>query len=194
MMSKGQITQLLKQVNAGDRQVLNDVYALMYTEIKSIAGFQLRQLNTGQTITPTVLAHECYIKLSQAENIPLENKRHFLNCLAKTMRLYLIDALRAKSSQKRKGQIAAGITEYMGDEDVSYKLLDIDLALEQIEAIDEKLAEILQHKLIFNLTFKEMAAVMGLSERQIMRLWKQAKALLLSMLKESNKSEGSEHV
>ncbi len=188
VMSMGQITTLLNQASLGDKQVLNDVYALMYKEIKSIAGFQLRQLNTGQTITPTVLAHECYIKLSLAENIPIENKRHFLNCLAKTMRMYLIDTLRAKSSQKRKGQMAEGITECVGDEDVSFKLLEIDLALDQIAEVDPKLAEILQHKIIFNLTFKEMAAVMSVSERQVMRLWKQAKALLMAMMNEKEQS------
>ncbi len=182
----GQITTLLNQASLGDKQVLNDVYALLYSEIKAIAGFQLQQLNTGQTITPTVLAHECYIKLSQAENIPIENKRHFLNCLAKTMRMYLIDALRAKSSQKRKGQMAGGITECVGDDDVSFRLLEIDLILDQIAEIDEKLAEILQHKIIFNLTFKEMAVVMSLSERQVMRLWKQGKALLMAMLQEKS--------
>ena len=66
-MSIGQITLLLQQVSDGDKQVLNDVYQLMYTEIKSIASYQLKHLNTGQTITPTVLAHECYIKMSQLE-------------------------------------------------------------------------------------------------------------------------------
>ena len=149
-MSIGQITLLLQQVSDGDKQVLNDVYQLMYTEIKSIASYQLKHLNTGQTITPTVLAHECYIKMSQLENIPIQDKRHFLNCLAKTMRMYLIDVLRAKSSQKRKGQMVhAGITECVGDDDVSFKLLEIDRVLDQIAEIDATLAEVLQHKIIF---------------------------------------------
>ncbi|WP_223789909.1 ECF-type sigma factor [Marinicella meishanensis] len=181
----GQITALLNQTSQGNSHVLNDLYALLYAEIKAIAGFQLQQLNTGQTITPTVLAHECYLRLAHAEGIQLTNKKHFLNCLSKTMRLYLIDALRAKSSQKRKGQMAdGGITEYVGDQDVSFNLMDLDRVLDQIEAIDEKLAAILQHKLILNLTFAEIAEVMTLSERQVMRLWKQGKALLLSMMQE----------
>ncbi len=182
-MSASQVTALLNQASLGNKQVLNDVYELLYTDIKAIAGFQLRQLNTGQTITPTVLAHECYLKLYQTKNIPIQTKRHFLNCLAKTMRMYLIDALRAKSSQKRKGQqVDSGITEFVGDENVSFKLIEIDLILEQIVQVDEKLAEILQYKLIFNLTFSDIATVLELSERQVMRLWKQAKALLMAML------------
>ena len=182
-MSIGKITVLLQQVSDGDKQVLNDVYQLMYTEIKSIAGFQLKHLNTGQTITPTVLAHECYLKMYQLADVPIQDKRHFMNCLAKTMRMYLIDVLRAKSSQKRKGKMVhSGITEYVGEEDVAFRLMEIDRLLDRIAEIDENLAEVLQQKLIFNLTFSEMAELMSLSERQVMRLWKQAKALLMAML------------
>lgn len=192
-MSASQVTALLNQASLGNKQVLNDVYELLYTDIKAIAGFQLRQLNTGQTITPTVLAHECYLKLYQTENIPIQTKRHFLNCLAKTMRMYLIDALRAKSSQKRKGQqVNSGITEFVGDENVSFKLIEIDLILDQIVQVDEKLAEILQYKLIFNLTFSDIATVLDLSERQVMRLWKQAKALLMAMLNAEEGGDGDE--
>ena len=189
-MSTGKITTLLNQASLGDKQVLNDVYQLLYAEIKSIAGFQLKRLNTGQTITPTVLAHECYIKLYDSENIAIENKRHFLNCLARTMRMFLVDVVRAKSSQKRKGHVVEGVlTQYVGAEDVSFDLIEINLILNQIEKIDERLAEILQTKLIFNLTFTEMAAVYEVSERHIMRLWKQAKALLMAMLDNHEKND-----
>ena len=65
---------------------------------------------------------------------------------------------------------------------MSFKLLEIDRVLDQIAEIDATLAEVLQHKIIFNLTFSEMADMMSLSERQVMRLWKQAKALLMAMM------------
>lgn len=185
-MFNHQVTALLNQSNLGDASVLDDVYEILYHDIKAIAGFQLQQIKTGQTITPTVLAHECYLKMYQTDHLTVENRRHFLNCLARSMRLYLIDVLRAKNSQKRQShQVAYGLTEFVGTEDVSFKLIEIDLALNKIEKIDQQLAEILQHKLIFNLTFKEIAAVLTLSERHVMRLWKQAKALLIAMLSDS---------
>jgi RNA polymerase sigma factor (TIGR02999 family) len=186
-MAISEITMMLNQATLGDKQVLNEVFARLYSEIRSIAGHQLKQLNPGQTITPTVLANEVYLKLYQAQHIPIESKRHFLNCLSKSMRLYLIDVLRAKSSQKRQELgISHHITELVGAEDVSLKLIELDKWLNQIEQVDEVLAEVLHHKLIFNLTFSEMAAAMDKSERQIMRLWKQAKALLLAMAGEAN--------
>ncbi len=182
-MSRHQVTALLNQSKQGDVQVLNDVYEILYKDIKAVAGFQLKQIKTGETITPTVLAHECYLKMYQIDHIPIENRRHFLNCLARSMRMYLIDVLRAKQSQKRQSfQVANRLTEFVGSEDVSFKLIEIDLVLNKIEKVDQQLAEILQHKLIFNLTFKEIAEVLELSERHVMRLWKQAKALLIAML------------
>ncbi len=178
-----QITVLLNQSEQGDSGVLNDVYGLLYEDIKSIAGFHLKQIKPGQTITPTVLAHECYLKLIQSHEIHIHNKRHFLNCIGRSMRMYLIDTLRAKQSQKRQAlQVENGLTQLVGNEDVSVDVFEIDLVLDKIEQIDGQLAEILQHKLIFNMTFKEIALVLELSERHVMRLWKQAKALLLAML------------
>ena len=187
-MASGQVTVLLNQVKKGDKHILNKVYALLYADIKSIAGFQLIQLQTGETITPTVLAHECYLKLLKRERITVENKRHFLNCLAKTMRQFLIDTLRAKSSHKRNSQpIKAEITEFVGDDDVSIRLIEINLMLEKVEQVDKDLADLLQYKLIFNLNFKEIGEIFKQSERQIMRQWKQAKALLLGMVSERAK-------
>ncbi|MFC3194466.1 ECF-type sigma factor [Marinicella sediminis] len=186
-MGINEITVLLNQVTLGDKEVLNEVFARLYGEIRAIAGYQLKQLNPGQTITPTVLANECYLKLYQAQHIPIESKRHFLNCLSKSMRLYLIDVLRAKSSQKRQELgISHQLTDLVGAEDVSLKLIELDKWLNQIEQVDAVLAEVLHHKLIFNLTFSEMASAMDKSERQVMRLWKQAKALLLAMSEETS--------
>ncbi len=189
-MFNHQVTALLNQSNLGDASALDDVYKILYQDIKAIAGFQLQQIKTGQTITPTVLAHECYLKMYQTERLTVENRRHFLNCLARAMRMYLIDVLRAKNSQKRQAQhVAHGLNELVGTEDVSYNLIEIDLALNKIEKIDQQLAEILHHKLIFNLTFKEIASVLSLSERHVMRLWKQAKAMLTVMLSDTVSDE-----
>lgn len=182
-MPHKEVTLLLNQYASGHLEVLNEVYEILYDDIKAVAGFELKKLSIGQTITPTVLAHECYLKLFQFDHFSLTNKRHFLNCLARSMRMYLIDVLRAKNSQKRQAQqVNVQLTEFVGSDDVSFNLIEIDLMLDKIEAIDKRLAEILQFKLIFNLSFKEIAETVSLSERQVMRLWKQAKALLIALL------------
>ena len=81
-MSSQSITVLLQKLKAGEKYLLDDIYTQLYSEIKAVATNQINQLNTGETITPTVMANECYIKLSKQNNINLSNKRHFLNYLA----------------------------------------------------------------------------------------------------------------
>jgi len=101
-MARQSITILLERIKSGEKSLLDDIYTQLYSEIKAIAMQQINKLNTGETITPTVMANECYIKLAKQNNINLTDKRHFLNYLAKSMRLLLIDIIRAKSSSKRK--------------------------------------------------------------------------------------------
>jgi len=188
-MTPGDITKLLQKHKDGDGKHLNEIYVSLYQEIKAIAGQQLKSLNPGQTITPTALANECYIKLAQLKHLPQTDKRHFMLYLAKSMRSYLIDSIRQKQSIKRKAQIAnTGISQFVGDSDININMLDIERLLDMVETVDIKLAEVLQYKMIFNLTFKEIAGILDLSERHVIRLWNQSKALLLTLL-ETHESE-----
>ena len=181
-MAETQITVLLKKLGQGEKDLLDDIYSLLYDEIKKIAYNQINQLNTGETLTPTVIANECYIKLARQNDINLSNKRHFLNYLAKSMRLMLIDTIRTKSSEKNKHiAVEDNISIVVGDQDVNLKWIDIDIQLNKVERINKQFSEILEYKLIFNFTFFEIAEIMELSERQIMRIWKQATALLMAL-------------
>lgn len=187
-MISGDITSLLKDHTPGDNQTLNAIYAALYNEIKAIAGNQLKSLNPGQTITPTVLANECYLKLAGLSDLPPTDKRYFMRYLAKTMRRYLIDCIRQNYSEKRNvNRSYTGISQFIGDDDIRFRLLDIDRLIELIEEIDSQSAEVLHYKLIFNLTYQEMAELMELSERHVIRLWQQARALLLTMANEQNR-------
>lgn len=184
-MSSQSITILLEKLKAGDKSLLDDIYTQLYSEIKAIAMSQISRLNTGQTITPTVMANECYIKLSKQNNINLSNKRHFLNYLAKSMRLLLIDIIRAKSSIKRQHLTSTkNYSLIQGEPDVAFDLLEIDLLLKKIERINVEYSQLLEYKLIFNLTFKEISDIINKSERQVMRIWKQAATLIMALSKE----------
>ncbi len=189
-MKQQKITILLDKIKAGEKHLLDEVYSQLYTDIKEIAYHQISRLNTGETITPTVIANECYIKLSNQNSIDLSNKRHFLNYLAKSMRLLLIDIIRAKSSNKRKHLATTkSYSLIQGDSDVDMDFIEIDLLLKKIERINVQYSEILEYKLLFNLTFKEISQVIDKSERQVMRIWKQAVTLIMALSKENRKHE-----
>ncbi len=192
-MSEHYVTRLLEKINAGEKQHLDAIYAFLYKEIKAIAGNQISRLNTGQTITPTVLAHECYLKLSASEKLNLENSRHFMRCLSKSMRQYLIDTLRAKNADKRQHLlIDTGVSQYIGEQDIDFKLMEIEKALNVIEEINPDLSELLEYKLIFNLTFNEISQIIGKSERQVMRIWSQSKALLTAIMHDGHPESNHE--
>lgn len=189
-MTKKSITVLLQELKTGDQSQLDEVYAMLYNDIKSIAHKQICLLNTGQTITPTVIANECYIKLSKRNDIQLKDRRHFLNYLAKSMRMLLIDIMRAKSSIKRQHITAhQSYTLIEGQKDVDFDLIEIDLLLTKIAKIKPQYCEVLEHKLLFNLTFKEISDITEKSERQVMRIWKQAVTLITALATQGGKAQ-----
>lgn len=184
-MSKEPITILLQRVNAGDKQLLNEVYSRLYDEIKSIAKFQIDKLNTGQTITPTVLAHDCYLKIIKQNKLNIHDRQHFLNCLSISMRQLLIDVYRSKLTSKNQHiDITQEFGEIKGDRDVDFKILELDRLLMKIDKINSSFAEVLNYKLILSMTFSEIAQVIGKSERQTTRIWNQAKSLLVALSKD----------
>ena len=186
-MSETPITILLEKVKNGDKVYLDEIYTQLYSEIKAIAMNQISQLSTGQTITPTIMANECYVKLAKKNNINLKNKKHFLNYLAKSMRRLMIDILRSKSSEKHKHIVTQrSLSLVVGKKDVDFTFLEIDHLLHKIERINPNYCQILEYKLIFNLTFKEISQTIDKSERQVMRIWNQATTLALALSKDIN--------
>ena len=155
-------------------------------KLKPLQQIKSVNLNTGETITPTVMANECYLKLAKKNKIDISNKRHFLNYLAKSMRLLLIDILREKSTAKRKFiESTKSINIIEGQENINFDFLEVDRLLEKIEKINPEYSEMLQFKLIFNLTFKEISELLQKSERQVMRVWTHATTLIMALSKDS---------
>ena len=179
-MSKHDITILLQQANAGDLDVLSEIYSKLYGDIKKIAQFQINKLQTGQTITPTVLAHECYLKMLKLNDVRMKDRKHFLNCLSISMRQLLVDIYRAKLSPKRNFEaMTQSMTDIVGTEDIDFRILELDQLLNKVEEINKLCAQVLNFKLILTMTFPEIAEVMDMSERQIKRIWVQGKSLLM---------------
>ena len=182
-MQAGQITVLLNQGSPNNKEDLDHIYALLYNEIKAVAQNQLAHIHNNNTISATVLANECYLKLIQIEKPSHQDRRHLLNYLAKAMRRFLIDQIRSKQRNKRKGQMDnLHMSQVLGADDIDFDVIEIDRLIDILAEIDPHLAELFQQKIIFNFTFKELAEMFDLSERQVIRQWNQAKTLLLTMI------------
>lgn len=184
-MQQKSITVLLQELNAGNKELLDDIYVRLYDDIKAIAMNQISNLKTGETITPTVMANECYLKLARQNNINLKSKKHFLNYLAKSMRLLLIDIIRAKSSIKRAHfTTLQSYSIIVGQTNIDFDVIEIDRLLKKVERINVEYCQMLEYKLIFNLTFKEISEIIDKSERQVIRIWHQATTLIMALSKE----------
>lgn len=177
-MADEDITRLLQAAGNGDRGALDRVFDLLYAELRRIAGQRIGSQG-GATLTPTGLVHEAYLKLARAEALPLENRGHFLACAARAMRQVLGDLARRHFAEKRGGD-ATRITlhENLAEPGSEIDLLDLERALDALDAVDPALRELAELRYFSGLSVEEVAALRGVTERTVFRQWQQARAFL----------------
>lgn len=176
-----QITQILSSKIKG-RDTLDKVFNLMYPEIKKLANAQLAKLNTGQTITPTVLVNECYMKLAKPDSLSFINRKHFICTVAKCMRQFLVDRVRKNMRLKRAGEMSQEpITQIMGDKDVDFKLLELNEIITKLELIDSYLSELAELRFFSGHSLQEIADIQKVSKRTIVRKWNMTKSFIISL-------------
>ncbi|VAW36893.1 hypothetical protein MNBD_GAMMA01-2151 [hydrothermal vent metagenome] len=181
---KNQITKILSQQVKG-RDTLDQIFNLMYPEIKKLANAQLSRLNTGQTITPTVLVNECYMKLAKPSNLSFENRKHFICTVAKCMRQFLVDKVRKNMRLKRAGAIShEPITQIIGEQDVNFKLLEIDEIITKLELIDVDMAQLAELRFFSGHSLQEIADFQKVSKRTIIRKWNMTKSFITTLYNE----------
>ncbi|MFK8013081.1 MAG: ECF-type sigma factor [Marinicellaceae bacterium] len=187
-----QITQILS-AKVNGRDTLDQVFNLMYPEIKKLANSQLARLNTGQTITPTVLVNECYMKLSKPDNLSFENRKHFICTVAKCMRQFLVDKVRKNMRLKRAAEISQEpITQIMGAQDVDFKLLEIDEILTKLELVDPDMAELAELRFFSGHSLQEIADIKQVSKRTIIRKWNMTKSFIITMSQGNQEKSNNE--
>ena len=108
-----EVTELLRQAQAGDREALNQVIPLLYLELKKIAAYHLRRENGGDKLQTTALVHEAYMRLASA-NPAYENRSHFCGVASHVMRQVLVDQARARGAAKRGAGCEINMAE-LGD-------------------------------------------------------------------------------
>jgi RNA polymerase sigma factor (TIGR02999 family) len=166
----------------------------LYSELRKLAGVLTRQLPPGQTLQPTALVHEAYLRLMRNQGPGWEGRRHFFGSAARAMREILIEQARRKASQKHGGQ--AQRVE-LGDglawiEPPAEDLLALDEAIERLEAEDPRLAEIVRLRYFTGLSVDETAGVVGASARTVKRDWRYARAWLARQLGKDPEAGGTE--
>ncbi len=178
------LTGLLNAAQAGDAQAARTAYALVYGELKRSARRCLRRPMPGETLTPTVLVHEVYVRLSDQDGKPLRDRGHFFALAARAMRQILVDHARRRQSVKRGGGAQAtdldSALDLRGD-DIA-RTLELDTALRALEGRDPELAQLVEWHFFAGLDFVEIAQETGRHERTVRRDWELARAFLQRQL------------
>ncbi len=177
------LTQILGDVNQGDRTALVRLLSLVYDELHKLAARQMDRERSDHTLQPTALVNEAYMRLLGGENMHWQNRAHFFGAAAEAMRRILVDHARARQALKRGGDQdrvpldeADDVFERTaigGDE-----MIAIDEALKKLADFDAKKRRIVELRFFAGLTVEETAEILDISARTVKREWRFAKAWL----------------
>ncbi len=173
------LTEMLNAAQAGDAQAASAAYASVYDELKRSARRSLRGGKPGDTLTPTALVHEVYLRFCEHDGKPLRDRSHFFALAARAMRQILVDHARRRASTKRGGD--AHITDLdssLNLHDDMSRTLELDTALCALEARDPDLARLVEWHFFAGLGFQEIADETGRHERTVRRDWELARSFL----------------
>lgn len=180
---KQNITQLLESEDYSQKQNIDKLFHILYSEIRKIANSQLNKIKPGHGLSPTVLVNECYLKLNMSDNLQLKNRKHFYCIAAKCMRYYLMDLLKSYKSQKREGiHTVLTLTKLTGEENMEFELVILDEALNDLEKIDETMARIVELRFYWGFSLDEIADIFETSKSKVYQQWLMAKSLLLNLI------------
>ncbi len=174
------VTLLLQEAGKGDSDSVNDLFDLVYGELRQMAHFYLRDMSSSDTINTIALVHEAYLKLFDKEKLAVENRVHFFALCGKVMRQILVDYYRKKTAEKRGG-IALDKTleeEILPKYDRRFELLDLDLALSKLEKLNNRLSIVVECKFFAAMKDEEIALYLGVTDRTVRNDWRKARMWL----------------
>jgi RNA polymerase sigma factor (TIGR02999 family) len=179
-----------------EAQSTSELLPALYAELRRLAAALTAQRGPGQTLTPTALVHEAYLRLVRGKGAGWEGQRHFFGAAAQAMREILIEQARRKGRRKRGGgarrvELAEGVAWIEPPAD---DVLALDEAIGRLKAEDARLAEIVMLRYYSGLTVEETAQVVGVSVSTLTRDWRYARAWLAGLLGEAEAAGGTETV
>jgi RNA polymerase sigma factor (TIGR02999 family) len=184
-MPPEEITELLQAWGHGDRDALDRLVPLVYGELHRMAGNYMRGENVENSLQPTALIHEAYLRLMGASELNWQNRAHFFAVSAQMMRRILVDAARARAAEKRGGGIVkVDLNESVdGLIDRDLELLVLNDALEALAVMDPRKAKVVEMRFFSGLSVEETASVLQISGESVKRDWKLARAWLTREMK-----------
>jgi RNA polymerase sigma factor (TIGR02999 family) len=186
------VTCILQAIEAGDPQAAKQLLPLVYDELRKLATVKLAQEKPGQTLQPTALVHEAYIRLVDVDKVQhWDSRGHFFAAAAEAMRRILLNRARDKSCLKRGGLVQRveldnlAVVDDASDED----LIAIDEALTLLAKESPPCAELVKLRFFAGLTMAQASKSLGLARRTADRYWVFARARLAEILQEESRPQ-----
>ena len=171
------VTMLLRDWRTGDREAFDQLMPLVYDELHKLASHYLRGERPGHTFRPTDLVSEAYLRLAASAQPELGDRVHFFAIAARCMRQILVDHARKRFADKRGGgERPVTLDESIAATDRPEELLALDAALEELAALDDKKARVIELHYFAGLTQEEVAEVMGVHVNTVQRHLRLAEA------------------
>lgn len=180
------ITRILQSVESGNPQAAAELLPLVYEELRKLAAAKMAGESPNQTLQPTALVHEAWLRLVGNENVKWQGRAHFFGAAAEAMRRILIDNARRKQALRHGGgqqrldvadiEIAAPAKEQ--------ELLAMDEALQRFDAVDRQKAELVRLRYFVGLTIEESAEILGISAPTAKRWWAYSRAWLFNEIQD----------
>ena len=183
---KGNLTKLLNNwSDSGDRAILDELFPIIYQELRNLAVRRLKGEKQNHTLQPTELAHEAYLKLVDQNSYGFKNRTQFFALAAKMMRNILVDHAKSKKAVKRGGEMQKVSLEktIVSIAEMDLDILALDSELKKLAEMDEDKCQIVELKFFGGLTTKEIAEVTGKSTATVEREWSFSRAWLHQKLK-----------
>jgi RNA polymerase sigma factor (TIGR02999 family) len=179
------VSALLKAWGEGDLAARDQVMAFVYEELRRRARAYLRRERPGHRLEPTALVHEAYLRLNAQDRVAWENRAQFYGIAAQMMRRILVDHARARHMAKRSGawaRVTLAVAD-TGNQPRDVELLDLDRALDELAAFDERKSRVAELRFFGGLSLEETSGVLDISVPTVERDWQAARAWLYSRLK-----------
>jgi RNA polymerase sigma factor (TIGR02999 family) len=183
----GEITNLIQAAREGDAQALGGLYERLYDDLHRLARAKLRQGGPQTSLDTTGLVHESFLRFVKLGQLSVGDRGHFMAYAARVMRSVVVDAARRRLAERRGGdlqrvtlddEVAASLAT-----DDDGRLLQVHEALEELGAIDARLAQVVEMRYFGGLPEAEIAQSLGLSTRTVERDWEKARLFLHSRLR-----------
>jgi RNA polymerase sigma factor (TIGR02999 family) len=176
-----ELTQLLRQVQAGDAAARDALFAAAYPGLKQLARARLRDGGRSTLLDTRSLVHEVFVRHVQSDGLRAEDRRAFFAYASQVMRSVIVSTARERAARKRGGGLRpVTLTERISEQvpDGEETILRVHEALEMLETLDARLAQVVQMRYFGGYSEQEIAAALEVTERTVQRLWLKARLML----------------